>query len=160
VVRWSAFVVIAGSVAATVLHAQNRPPSYTEFRGDLIAGRTTAAEFGAGIHVPLGYYVRLGIIGAAGVTWRDGESLTSGRIDVIARYLLDPFREVSWAPSFGAGMSVQYVDGDTRVRPYLAMVADVEGPRLRRRFSPVIQLGLGGGARFTLAVRTSRGQWR
>jgi hypothetical protein len=142
------------------LGAQNRPATYTEYRGDVIVGRGTSAQVGGGIYVPMGYYLRVGVIGAAGSTWREHETVTSGRVDLIARYLIDPFREIEWAPSFGAGLSVHSVDGD-RVRAYLVMALDIEGPRvIDRRLSPAFQIGLGGGARFAIAVRTSRGPWR
>ena len=154
----AALLVITAFAGA---RAQNQPSRSTEFRADVIAGRGTAGEIGGGVQIPLGYYVRLGVVGAAGVTWRDGEAPTSGRVDVVARYLLDPFREVDWAPSFGGGMSLLYVDGDTRPKPYLTVVIDLEGPRMRSgKLSPALQLGLGGGTRISIALRASRGPWR
>jgi hypothetical protein len=136
-----------------------RPTAYAESRGDVIIGRGTAGEVGVGTQIPLGYYLRLGFTGAVGATLRDDDALTSARVDMIVRYLLDPFREARWAVSLGGGVSVPYVDGDTRAQPYATVVVDVEGPR-RGGVSPAVQLGLGGGFRIGVAFRTSVGPWR
>jgi hypothetical protein len=152
--------IVAASMASGA-RAQTRPGRFAEYRADVIVGRGTAGQVGAGAELPLGYYVRLGITGAAGMTWRDGATPTSGRVDVIARYLLDPFREVPRALSLGGGISVPYVEGDQRVRPYLTLVADLEGPRMHNGpFSPALQVGVGGGSRIAVVLRASRGPWR
>ena len=135
------------------------PPSYTEFRIDAIIARATAAEAGVGAVLPMGTYVRLGIDGAAGATFRDGDSRASGRIDAIVRFLLDPFREAPVGLSVGGGLSLPYVDGANRVRPYLTAVVDIEGRR-RGAITPAIQVGLGGGTRIGLVLRTSQPRWR
>ena len=135
------------------------PRVFAESRADAIVGKGTTAQVGVGPQIPLGYYVRLGLTGAFGITYRDGNTLTSARGDLMARYLLDPFRETPWALSLGGGVSVPYVDGDARTRPYVTIVVDVEGPR-SNGVSPAFQLGLGGGARFGVAFRTSPGPWR
>lgn len=153
--------VLIASIAADVgAQVPSQPTISAEYRADMLIGRGTAAQIGAGAQFPLGYYVRLGVTGAAGVSSRDGDSVASGRVDVIARYLLDPFREVAWTPSFGGGLTVRYDDGDARPRTYLAVVLDVEGPRFRRVLSPSLQLGLGGGTRIGVALRATRGPWR
>jgi hypothetical protein len=143
------------------LHAQaaSQPKTSAEYRADMIVGQGTAAQIGAGAQIPLGYYVRLGITGAAGVTIRDDVSGGGGRLDVIGRYLLDPFREVAWTPSFGGGVTVRYDDGDKNAHVYLTVVLDIEGPRLGV-FSPALQIGLGGGTRIGVALRATRGPWR
>ncbi len=150
-----ALVLSAGSNA----EAQNTSPVYAEYRADAIVGRGTTAQGGAGASVPLGTYVRLGLDAAAGATWRDQATRASGRVDVIGRFLLDPFRESPLGLSFGGGVSVPYTDGDARLRPYLTVVIDVEG-RMRGPVTPAIQVGLGGGARIGVVLRTSRPRWR
>jgi hypothetical protein len=140
-------------------NAQERIPVYAEYRGDAIVGRGTAAEGGMGIVIPAGVYVRTSIDGAGGVTWRDGASRASGRVDVIGRFLLDPFRQTRLGVSLGGGVSVPYASGDAHVRPYLTAVVDVEGP-VRRRFTPAVQVGFGGGARVGVVLRTSPRAWR
>jgi hypothetical protein len=138
---------------------QAQPGRFAEYRMDAILGDGSTGQIGATAQLPLGYYVRLGLTGAAGLTRRGGMTATSGRLDVIARYLLDPYREVRWALSLGGGLSLPYVDGGRRVRPYATLVADLEGPR-RGPFSPALQVGLGGGARIGLMLRSSKGPWR
>ena len=135
------------------------PAAYTEYRVDALIGRSTTAQGGAGVVIPFGTYVRMGIDAAGGVTWRDGLQRASGRVDAIGRFLLDPFREAPFGLSLGAGLSLPYVDGDTRVRPYLTAVIDIEG-RKHGWFTPAFQLGLGGGARVGLVFRSSAIRWR
>jgi len=145
--------------ALGALGAQRRPTSYAEYRADVIAGSATAAQAGGGLVLPFGVYVRTSLDGAIGATWRGGVARTSGRADVISRFLLDPFRETPVVLSMGGGVSVPYADGDTRVRPYLTVVVDVEG-RQHGAITPALQVGLGGGLRVGVVLRTSPRAWR
>ena len=70
------------------------------------------------------------------------------RIDLIARFSFDPFRERRLALSVGGGVSVY------RDATYLAIVADLEGQTVRR-FVPFVQAALGGGPRFAIGLRQS-----
>jgi hypothetical protein len=151
------FVVSLG--AAARVDAQQAPQIAAEYRADAIVGRGTAAQGGVGVVVPLGVYVRLGFDASGGAMWRDGQTLASGRFDGVARFLLDPFREAPFGLSIGGGLSVPYVRGDAHVRPYLTTVVDVEG-RMRGRFSPAFQIGLGGGTRIGVVIRSSTTRWR
>ena len=72
--------------------------------------------------------------------------------DLLARFLLDPFRQTRWGFSAGAGMSLRAEEGD-RVRPQLLLALDLEGPRSKHDLAPAVQVGLGGGARVGLGVR-------
>ena len=155
-----ALVATVGAAREAFAQASsNRLMPYAESRGDVIIGRGTAGEVGAGVQLPMGYYVRLGFTGAVGATRRSDSTLTSLRGDLIARFLLDPFRETKWALSLGGGVSVPYVDGDKSTQPYATLVLDLEGPRTNG-VSPAIQLGLGGGTRIGVVFRTSKGPWR
>lgn len=147
--------------ATSALRAQGGggPPVYAEYRADAIVGRGTAAQGGGGVSVPLGVYVRLAVDASGGATWRDGVTRASGRVDAIGRFLLDPFREVPVALSLGGGVSAPYVEKESQLRPYLVLVIDLEG-RTRGRLTPALQLGLGGGTRIGLVLRTSTGRWR
>jgi len=155
-------VAVAAALACAAsgaLNAQGRPASYAEYRADVIAGSATAAQAGGGLVLPFGVYVRTSLDGAIGATWRDGAARTSGRADVISRFLLDPFRETPIVLSMGGGVSVPYANGDTRVRPYLTVVVDVEG-RQHGAITPALQVGLGGGVRLGVVLRTSPRAWR
>lgn len=126
-----------------------------ELRVDAInAHSVTVVQAGGGIEVPAGYYARIGVIGAVGAPVATGASGLDGRLDVIGRFLFDPFREHAWGLSAGAGVSVRAAVHD-KVRPYLATVIDLEGPRRASGFAPAFQLGLGGGVRVGAALRWS-----
>ena len=157
---WAALVLMF--VVATRSDGQQQRlhvPPYEEFRADAIVGDGTAVQGGAGIVFPAGIYMRVNVDGAAGTRFREGESRTSGRVDLIARFLLDPFRETPIGLSLGGGVTVPYTDGETGVQPYLTAVIDIEGSR-HGRFTPALQIGLGGGARVGIVLRTSTRAFR
>lgn len=132
------------------------PGLVPELRGDVILGRQAAVQLGAGVQVPAGYYVRVGVDGAVGVRIEDAGASTrsrlGGRLDVLARFLLDPFRQTSYGLSLGGGMSLRAEQGD-RVRPVLLVAAEIEGRRSTRGVVPALQVGLGGGARVGIVLR-------
>ena len=154
-----AIVCVAASRSPGQQQPRLRAPTYAELRGDAIFGDGTALQGGGGIVLPAGIYARVNIDGAVGTRFRDGEARTSGRADLIARFLLDPFREMPVGLSLGGGVTVPYTDGDTGVQPYLTAVIDIEGRR-RGRFTPALQIGLGGGTRLGVVLRTSTRAWR
>jgi hypothetical protein len=138
---------------------QYQVPRYDEYRADVIAGNGVAAQAGVGEVIPLDIYTRLSVDGALGETFRDGSAHESGRVDVLGRFLLDMFRDSPYGLSLGGGVSVPYTSGDKHLRPYLVVVADVEG----RRYGPItpaIQIGVGGGARIGFVLRTSPLRYR
>lgn len=143
-----------------ILGAQQTPTRpYAEYRGDAIIARGTAAQLGGGVVLPLGIYVRLGIDAAAGATWRHSQTVGSGRVDAIARFLLDPFRESRLGFSIGGGVSAPIGSGEPSQPPYLTAVVDLEGPR-SRGITPALQVGLGGGTRIGVVLRQSPLRWR
>ena len=147
--------VALGLFLAAPLAAQSAPaePIGAEVRVDVIAssGRTTL-QGGAGVQVPAGYYARIGIDGAIGADDVNGTRQKSGRVDVLGRFLFDPFRQSPWGISAGAGVSVRAHEGD-RLRPLLLAVLDVEGQRALNGISPALQVGLGGGVRVGAVLR-------
>jgi hypothetical protein len=160
--RRSLAAIAVTIVAAHRVDAQGQtlvPSLYPELRADAIIGRQTAAQLGAGVVMPLGIYVRFSVDAAGGATFAENGSRASGRIDAIGRFLLDPFRETPIALSVGGGVSVPYVDGQSRVRPYLTAVIDIEG-RQHGKLTPALQLGLGGGARVGFVLRASPPRFR
>ena len=133
-----------------------------ELRLDLIAGGRPAAQIGAGVQLPAGAYVRVGIDGAAGVSLAGSGSRAGradGRLDLLTRFLLDPFRQRAYGLSVGGGVSLRAEPGD-RVRPLLLVALEVEGRRGAGGWAPALQLGLGGGARIGLIVRRGARQAR
>ena len=139
----------ASAAAQSSLEAGIKP----ELRVDVITGRAaTVVHGGGGVEIPAGYYARIGVIGAAGAPVSSGARGLDGRLDVIARFLFDPFREHAWGLSAGAGVSMRVAAHD-KVRPYLAAVIDLEGPRSSSGVAPAFQVGLGGGVRVGAALR-------
>jgi hypothetical protein len=153
-----AVVALIAAVTAP-LDAQEvvrRPPPRPEVRVDYLGSNPHAVHAGLGLNVPVGTYLRLGVIGAGGTAWVDGSAGASARGDVIGRFVVDPFREHRWGLSAGGGLSVRYdrreLDDRARWRLLVAVVLDLEGPRLGS-VAPALQLGLGGGLRAGLSLR-------
>jgi hypothetical protein len=140
-------------VARTAAAQRLEPPPYFEYRVDAIDGRGSTVQGGLGYTVPMGIYVRVAAIGGIGPQWRDGATLLAGRTDVIARFVLDPFRQTPVALSLGGGVSLPY-EQHAVTRPYLTAVIDVEG-RGRGGVTPAVQVGLGGGTRVGVVLRTT-----
>lgn len=122
-----------------------------EVRADFIDARAPAAHLGLGIVVPAGTYVRLGVVGAAGQVWRDGEGHASGRVDGVIRFVADPLREFRWAPYASGGVGAMY-DDSARWRPVIVGVLGVEGPAAGG-VVPAVEVGFGGGTRYGLVLR-------
>lgn len=143
--------------------AQGQPPSTeqarpatldAEVRLDAILARKSAVQVGAGFTVPMGYYVRSGIVAGVGGS-RDG---LSGRVDGFARFHFDPFRESRWAPYGGGGISGRFERGD-RARAFLLLLLGFDGP-IHGGMTSSVELGLGGGARISVVVRQARRERR
>jgi hypothetical protein len=162
----------AATVAAFALGALSRATraqdvararAHGELRADYIGPRPHTVQIGAGVNLPVGPYLRVGVIGAGGVGWRDGQSGASGRADVIGRFALDPFREHRWGLSAGGGLSVRYdatgANSPHRWRALVALVIDLEGPRAGS-VAPAVQLGLGGGLRAGVVLRGAQSGFR
>jgi len=143
---------------ARAAEAQARTPEPSRFshdaRLDVIVAAKTAVHFGLGVAVPLGTYVRAGVTVAAGVM----EGSPSGRVDLSARFLLDPFRESRWGPYGGGGVSTRF-DDNRGAKAYLLLFLGVEGP-VNRGFSPAFELGLGGGGRLAVLLRRGAAERR
>ena len=150
----------AALLSSSVGGAQQIPTRpYAEYRADAIIARGTATQIGGGVVVPLGLYVRLGVDAAAGATWRYSQTFGSGRVDAIARFLLDPFRESRLGFSLGGGVSAPIGRAEPSQPPYMTAVIDIEGRR-GHGLTPALQIGLGGGTRIGVVLRQSPLQWR
>jgi hypothetical protein len=138
------------------------PVVQPEARLDVIAGHQPAVQAGAGVQIPAGYYVRVGLDAAVGLATGEREAPAGsadsppgrldGRADLFVRFLLDPFRQSAYGLSLGGGLSARAEPGD-RVRPRLLVAMDLEGRRSTRGLVPALQLGLGGGVRLGVVLR-------
>lgn len=144
-------LVLAGATAVRAQASGERLAP--EVRVDaIVAAHRTSLQAGGGVQIPFGYYARIGLIGAAGTDVVAEGREASGRLDVVGRFLLDPFRQTSWGLSVGAGLSLRARSRD-HVRPYLVAVVDLEGPRGKSGMAPSLQVGVGGGTRLGAGVR-------
>ena len=127
------------------------PRVQPELRADFINARARAAHIGLGFSVPVSTYVRVGMVGAGGPAWSDSTTAFSGRVDGLARFVVDPLRESRWAPYASGGLGVLY-DEDDRWRAVLVGALGVEGPAMGR-VVPAVEVGFGGGARVGVSIR-------
>ena len=155
--RISLIVALAAARAASAC-AQGLPVT-KELRLDALIGNRPAVEVGASLIVPGGVYSRTALTAATGVAWRAGTSESATRVEVVSRFLLDPFRESPYGLSIGGGLGITNAPVGSRWRPYLALVVDLEGAR-SGGLTPAVQLGLGGGARLGIVLRSGVDRWR
>ena len=128
-----------------------------ELRADALLGERSAAHLGVGGVAPVGTYLRLTLLGTAGVSggWpTDPELRASGRVELLARFLLDPFGDQRRAPYAGGGVSARF-DAHARERTYLVVLIGVEGAP-RNGLVPAIEVGVGGGWRLGVVLRGER----
>jgi hypothetical protein len=150
--------IVAAPVPAFAQSASFKPAVQFEARLDALGGPPAGAQAGAGLNVAAGYYFRIGVDAAAGTSLRDGAAVASGRVDVVTRYLLDPFGEFRWGPYAGGGFTAQW-DGRANWRGGLLLLVGLEGPA-RAGWRTAIELGLGGGARLGVVFRRARSNGR
>ena len=137
---WSAVALLL--INASVAGAQS-----IEARMDAIIRNPPAIHGGAGFTVPVGTYVRSGFDAAIGAS-RHG---ISGRIDLVNRFHLDPFRQHKWAPYAGGGLTARFDDNRSN-RLYLLIFAGIDGPA-SHGLGTSFEAGMGGGARIGIVVR-------
>jgi hypothetical protein len=138
-------VAVLSCAAAACASAQTSTRLQPEVRADVLGPAPYRWQGGAGLTAALGYYARVTVLG--GYTPEADARYLGGhwRGDVIARVLLDPFRQQRWGVSIGGGLSVRHYT-------YLAAVLDVEGPPLGGVL-PAVQMGVGGGVREGIVLR-------
>ena len=123
-------------------------------RADLIISDNSAVHVGAGITFTAGTYLRSGLEAGLGSS-REG---ISGRLDIVNRFHLDPFRESRWAPYAGGGLTARF-DDNRESRVYLLVVFGVDGPA-KRGLSTSLEAGFGGGARVGVVIRRASAERR
>jgi hypothetical protein len=151
VIRAAAVGAAVSFVAAASVGAQSLVP---EGRLDAIVSSMSAVHAGAGVTTSLGTYLRSGLVAGAGVS-RDG---LSGRVDLVNRFHLDPFRESRWAPYAGGGLTARFDEGH-RPRAFLLLLVGIDGP-VKNGLTTSIEAGLGGGGRLGVIVRRTRAERR
>jgi hypothetical protein len=154
-------VVVAAMIAAPTAAAQAitfSPAVQFESRLDALTGPPAGAELGVGANIAAGYYARIGLDAAAGPAWRDGSAVAAGRVDLVSRFLLDPFKEFRFGPYIGGGVTALWENG-AGWRGRLLVLLGVEGPA-HAGWRTSVEVGLGGGARLGIVLRRARANGR
>lgn len=144
-------LALAGPLSAQVFR-DSTPKARIEGRVDALLSDRPTTELGAGIFVPLGTYVRAGIVGGIGTITNPLGA--AGRLEVLGRFLLDPLYEHRWGPYIAGGLG-ERVDYGAAARPYLVLLLGIEGPRWGR-VTPALEAGVGSGVRVGFALRRSQ----
>lgn len=120
-------------------------------RADVIIDRDPGAQLGVGLAVPAAYNLRFGVdLGGGGVK-RPGQWRATGRADLLARWLTDPFRESRWGLHGGGGVGLR-LEERRAARMVAILAVGAEGPS-DGRWVPGVELGLGDGVRVGLTLR-------
>ena len=151
---WGAAVLMVAALAAPLPAQQASPRLVPEVRLDAIGASPATVQGAVGVEIPAGWYVRVGVLAGAGASIDADDPGAAGRLDILARFLFDPFRQSRWGFSAGGGISLLAREGD-HVRPQLLVALDLEGRRSASGVTPSIQVGLGGGVRAGIGLRWS-----
>ena len=150
-----ASIALLAATSAPMSAQQPRLPVVPELRIDVLGADPTSVQGAVGVQIPAGSYVRVGLLAGGGATIEsDRASRAAGRVDLLVRFLIDPFRQSRWGVSAGAGVSLRADPGE-KARPQILAALDVEGRRSRGGLSPSLQVGLGGGVRGGIGLRWS-----
>ena len=159
----TAFAVVTTIAVVSAPLAAQVAPSTTrwqpELRVDGFTGEPWAVHAGAGLGLRLTYNARLVVAGGVGRSWSDADvsaaggarDQVSGRVDVMGRVVLDPFREQARGPYAAAGLS-QRLEAGLRPRTRITAVVGVEG-QPHGGWVPSLEAGFGGGVRVGLVLR-------
>jgi hypothetical protein len=149
-----ALVLCLVSLPAWAQRALTEPAAVrwrTAVRADAFVDRDPGAQLAVGLAIPAAYNVRLAAdVGIGGVS-RDQGWKTAGRIDLLARWLSDPFRQSRWGLNAGGGVGLR-VEERAVPRIVAILTLGLEGPG-NGSWVPGIEVGVGGGARAGLTLR-------
>ena len=153
-------VVLAASLASslvTPLGAQARVRAMPQREGRLDAVVTPGGGVlaGVGVNRRFGWYARGGATLSVGAVRAGDGWAAMQRLEVVSRFLFDPFGEHRRGVYGGAGVAVRHLAGDV-TRPELVLVAGVEGPRVGKAMIPSVEVSLGGGLRVGMVWRRPR----
>ena len=122
-------------------------------RADLLLDRDAGAQLAAGAAIAVAYNLRLAAdLGVGGVR-REMNWRPTGRLDLLVRWLSDPFRQSRWAINAGGGIGVR-VEADRTSRTVAIVTIGVEA-RGDSRWVRGVEAGMGGGFRLGATLRRS-----
>lgn len=147
---------LAAALGAAPLGAQGFafvPVTQPEAHAIALAGAQGAALAGFGANRPAGYYVRVGVLAAAGSALGPVPG-PAARVAMTARFLADPFREGRWGGYAGGGLVADWRPrGHGRAALEFVVGADLPG---RAAWRPAVEVGVGNGVRLSLVLRRAR----
>lgn len=144
----AALLLSARAAAAQSQQVQVAVSYIPSVRLDVLGGKPTALQAGAGIAFPLSNYFNVGGVLGAGIS----ETGFSGRADAYGSFSLDPYHQNAWEPYVGGGVTVRGDGGGPGTRTYLLGFVGVNGPATGS-VAPGVELGLGGGVRLGVTLR-------
>jgi len=138
----------------------NRPSRFRPaIRADAILARDAGAQVAMGVVAAAAYNLRLGIdVGVGGVRRQAGGVEGTGRVDLLARWLSDPFRQAKRALHAGGGIGVLFEEG-AAPRPVAIVTVGIEGTS-DGAWVPGVEVGLGGGVRVGFTLRRAPARQR
>ena len=110
---------------------------------------------GVGVNRRFGWYARGGAALSVGAVRAGDGWAAMQRLEVVSRFLFDPFGEHRRGVYGGAGVAVRHLAGDV-TRPELVLVAGIEGPRVGTTPITSLEVSLGGGLRVGMVWRRPR----
>ena len=151
--------VCVGALALLVLSASPAnaqrfgPRIEPEIRADAFLADRSALHGGVGASVRIANSVRAQLVAAVGAIVGGGDG-TSGRVDVIAHYLVDPRRQATWGFYGGGGVSARYDEGEEWHGELVVLIGAER--RLGGALTPFLEIGYGGGVKLGTGVRIAR----
>jgi hypothetical protein len=143
-------VVLLAVCCVAASHAQQRVRPSVRLDYTAMPRGSGLLDLGAGLAVPAGTYVRVGLDAGVDLLARTARD-RSARVDLLARYLLDPMRESPVGVSVGGGLTSRFA----RVGAPSYGVVLLAGAEFRQgaRWRPAVELGLGRGVRAAVVLR-------
>jgi len=135
--------------------AQVRAMPQFETRLDAVVTPGGGMLAGVGVNRRFGWYARGGATLGAGVVRSEDGWAAMHRLEVVSRFLFDPFGEYRRGVYGGAGVAIRHLAGDA-TRPELVLLVGVEGPRAGKAPIRAVELSLGGGVRLGVVWRRQR----
>lgn len=158
--------LLCAMLALPVLATAQRAPSSTRpsrlrpaLRADAIVSRDAGVQLAAGIVAAAAYNLRVAIDGGVGAVQRRGGGVdAAARVDLLARWLSDPYRQSKRAVHAGGGIGVLFEQG-MAPRPVAIVTLGVEGTS-DGPWVPGVEVGLGGGVRIGFTLRRAPARQR
>jgi hypothetical protein len=147
-------VALLAVIVAGVAGAQ-RPsaamPFRPAFRLDLITDRDPSLQAALGVGIVTAYNTRLSVDVGGGAVSRATGTRAAARVDLLGRWLSDPFGQGRWGLNAGGGVGLR-AEPSAAPRVVALVVVGLEG-RSDGQWVRGVEVGLGGGVRAGVTVK-------